>query len=115
MQMQFKACPQCSQSMPEDAAVCMRCGHQFNNPYQNPPYAGQPNYSVPYPHAPPRAGPSGLSIASLVLGIVGLMSICFWFISGPCSLLAVIFGILSLKGEGRGMAIAGLICGGIAV
>ena len=55
-----------------------------------------------------------MSIASLVLGLVGL-PLCFIFIP---SLLAVIFGFVGLsqiKNEppqkGRGMAIAGIILG----
>jgi len=61
----------------------------------------------------------GLAIASLVCGLL------FWLgVPGfVCSILAVIFGIIQLKNikktpkqyGGRGMAIAGLILGGIGV
>jgi hypothetical protein len=66
----------------------------------------------------PSQGGAGLGIASMVLGIVGLFfSFCCYtmVISLPCAVMAIIFGIMGLKGEGRGMAIAGLITGGIAI
>ena len=51
-------------------------------------------------------GGNGFSIASLVLGILGLFR--YGWLLGP---LAIIFGIIGLNREGRGMAIAGLILG----
>ena len=51
-------------------------------------------------------GGNGFSIASLVLGILGLFS--YGLLLGP---LAIIFGIIGLNREGRGMALAGLILG----
>ncbi len=58
----------------------------------------------------------GKAIAALVLGIVALVfSCCCTYIGIICGVLAVIFGILEIKknGEGKGMAIAGTVCGGI--
>lgn len=55
----------------------------------------------------------GFAIASMVLGIVALVFFCIWYISIPCGILAIIFGILAIKSTGRGMAIAGLITGSI--
>ena len=51
-------------------------------------------------------GGNGFSIASLVLGILGLFR--YGLLFGP---LAIIFGIIGLNREGRGMALAGLILG----
>ena len=50
-----------------------------------------------------------MSIAALVCGIVGL----FYggLILGP---LAIVFGVIGMKRDGRGMAIAGLACGIVA-
>lgn len=58
----------------------------------------------------------GKAIAALVLGIVAVVfSCCCTYVGIICGVLAVIFGILEIKknGEGKGMAIAGTICGGI--
>ena len=65
--------------------------------------------------------PSGMAIASLILGIVSVLSICGFHVgllAGlPCSILAVVFGFIA-KGKanrqeagGRGMAVAGPIMG----
>jgi hypothetical protein len=67
--------------------------------------------------APPSTSPdrSALAIGSLILGIVGL---CAWLLplcGLPVSLAAVILGALSLKSSRRGMAIAGLILGVLAL
>src|SRR5438552_7611412 len=81
---------------------------------------GQPP-PVP-PTQPPDVNPSktsGLAIASLVLGILGLT--CILPIIGP--ILAIIFGIVALNQisksrggvTGQGQAIAGLVLGGISL
>ena len=57
----------------------------------------------------------GLSIASMVLGIVALVLFCLWFISIPCSILAIIVGVIGMKKGGKGMAIAGLVLGIVAL
>lgn len=56
-------------------------------------------------------GTSGLAIASMVLGIVSLCISCIPIISIICSILGLVFGCISLRGNksGRGMAIAGII------
>jgi len=58
---------------------------------------------------------NGLSIAALVLGIVSIVLWCVWFISIPCSILALIFGILGIKKPGKGFALTGLITGAISL
>ncbi|RKI41158.1 DUF4190 domain-containing protein [bacterium D16-51] len=63
---------------------------------------------------------SGLAIASMVCGIIGLV-VCIvpivQAISFILDVLSIIFGLISLvkKREGKGMAIAGVVCGGIAL
>lgn len=58
---------------------------------------------------------SGLSIAAMVLGIVSIVTWCAWFISIPCSILALIFGIIGVKKPGKGMAITGIVTGSIVL
>ena len=57
----------------------------------------------------------GLSIAAMVLGIVSLCMLCLWYVSIPCAILAVIFGLVGRKKGGKGMAITGLVLGVIAL
>lgn len=63
----------------------------------------------------PKKEKKGFCIASMVLGIVALVFFCIWYISIPCGILAVIFGILGIKTINKGMAIAGLITGSIGL
>ena len=52
----------------------------------------------------------GMSIASMVLGLVGLIVAAI-----PCGILAIIFSVLGRKKGGKGFAIAGLVLGIIDV
>lgn len=59
----------------------------------------------------------GLSIASMVLGIIALVLFCIPYVCIPCGLIGIILGGVSLakKQGGKGMAIAGLVCSIIAI
>jgi hypothetical protein len=71
---------------------------------------------VPLPTKPS----SGISIASMVLGIVGV-SVCLCWSFGVPSILAIIFGHVGAKEtrdggkSGHGFAVAGLVTGYIGV
>ena len=58
-----------------------------------------------------QAGNCGFSIASMVLGIIAVLSCFFWFITIPCSILAIVFSVIGKKKGGKRMATAGLILG----
>ena len=88
-----------------------------NNPYQSP------NQQTPYSQSPEPATPpanDGFAIASMILGIIGLITCFLGIIFGG---LAVIFGHLSISRinkspqikSGKGMAIAGLVTGYISL
>lgn len=87
-------------------------------------YHGQPaGYYPPdvmpggTPAPPPPRPNSGLAVASLILGLTGV--VVSWFTFGIPSLLALIFGIVGIRQttnrqrEGRGMAIAGTVLGAV--
>jgi hypothetical protein len=77
------------------------------------------------PYTPSKAGgdPSKdwMAIASLVLGILNLCSICSFFIPFACCLTilitigAIVFGILGMKSTKRTLAIVGLALGGLGL
>lgn len=87
--------------------------NRTNNPYTSP----QTQAGISSQTTTPT---DGLSIASLVLGIVSIMSCYVW---GLFAIPAVIFGHMSLKKintsptpvAGKGMAIAGLVMGYIGI
>lgn len=58
---------------------------------------------------------TGMGIAALTLGIISIVSALFWYISIPTSILAIIFGIISIKKVGSNLGKAGLITGIIGI
>jgi DNA-directed RNA polymerase subunit RPC12/RpoP len=95
-------CPRCNGTSPISANNCKGCGMPFTMEGTTLEAAGTSN---------------GFCVASLVLGIIGLPAACA--IIPP--VLAVIFGIIGYNqvsrggesGGGKGMAIAGIICGSV--
>ena len=57
----------------------------------------------------------GYCIAALVLGIIALIFSCVFYLSLPCAILAIVFGIIGIKSKEKGMAVAGLITGAIGL
>lgn len=93
-------CPRCRAMSPVTANNCKSCGMPFTMEGTTLEASGTSN---------------GFCVASLVLGIIGLPASCA--VIPP--VLAIIFGIIGynqvtksgVEGGGRGMAIAGIICG----
>ncbi|GHJ50415.1 hypothetical protein Cs7R123_77570 [Catellatospora sp. TT07R-123] len=91
------------------------------SPYQQPPVSAQPygQYAYgqqPYPQ-PASGGTNGMAIASLVLGIAGVLTCCCYGFGALPGLIGAILGHLSMKQirernqDGRGLAIAGIATG----
>ncbi|GGH30211.1 DUF4190 domain-containing protein [Paenibacillus segetis] len=95
----------------------------MDNNYKDPQYGFSP---LTQSYVPPQAKTSGKAITSLVLGIISLITLplggiivlgIIGFFSG---IVAIVFSSLSFKEikrvqvRGRGMAIAGLVCGIVA-
>ena len=99
---QIIRCPRCSTASPITANNCKTCGMPFTMEGTTLEAAGTSN---------------GFCVASLVLGIIGIPLGCTFI----TPLLAVVFGIIGYTqvqkgggaGGGKGMAIAGIVCGAI--
>jgi hypothetical protein len=97
-------CPRCSAISPITANNCKSCGMPFTMEGTTVEAAGTSN---------------GYCVASLVLGIISLVTFCLPI---PAA-LAIVFGLVGYnqvtknggEGGGKGMAIAGMVCGGISV
>jgi predicted RNA-binding Zn-ribbon protein involved in translation (DUF1610 family) len=97
-------CPRCQRQNAMSSNNCSGCGLPFT-------MDGTAGESI--------AGSNTWAVASLVLGIVGIPTFCLVV---P-ALLAIVFGVLALRGSnqpasaqaGRGMAIAGIVLGVISV
>lgn len=97
-------------------------GVSFEEPYKQPVVASAPNYSTytsntaTAPAKTNNGGNIGFSIASMICGIFSIICCCsvFGFVTG---IVALIFGIVTVKSNfaGKGMAIAGIITGGIGI
>ena len=100
---QMIRCPRCAGASPITANNCKGCGMPFTMEGTTLEAAGTSN---------------GFCVASLVLGIIGIPAFCA---AGIPAILAVIFGIIGYnqvsksgaEGGGKGMAIAGIVLGGI--
>ena len=53
----------------------------------------------------------GFNITSMILGIISVVSFCWWYLSIPAGIVAIIFSIAGKKDAGRGMGVAGLVLG----
>lgn len=63
----------------------------------------------------PKNERKGFNITSMILGIVAVVCVCWWYISLPCAIIAIIFSIAGKNDAGRGMGIAGLVLGIVAL
>ena len=74
-----------------------------------PPY-------YPSPIAPNQNG-DGLAVASLVLGILSIVTCCAWILSIVCGIIGLILGIAAKVKGSSGMSVAGIVlnCCGIAL
>ncbi|MFJ2115196.1 MULTISPECIES: DUF4190 domain-containing protein [unclassified Streptomyces] len=93
------------------------------------PGYGYPGYTAPAPAASGYPGygqtgwqqspANGMGVAALVLGIIAMVTFCFWGLGVILGVLALIFGIVgrrrATRGEATngGMALAGIILGAI--
>jgi hypothetical protein len=114
----------------ENAAATPQTGPQYQYPSQYPPGSYPlgpypPGYPPPPSYyrgpQPPVAPKNGLGIASLVLAVVGLLSVATVFAPIVLGIVAVVIGFF---GRGRakrgtanngGVAIAGIVLGGLAI
>ncbi len=129
-------CKVCGKELPDGSTQCSECGTPVDgNGYQEvhrdsqgtgsrfdtgdgyyqdnrDQYGGYYQQEPVYEHQ--SGARRGFAIASMVLGIIGLVGVCCSMMTyGGLSLilgvLGLIFGILGLKSQGKGMAIAGII------
>src|SRR4030043_388958 len=98
-------CPKCGAQIADGSNFCTSCGVAFVR-----------TAAVPPPRPTGIVRNSGMAVASLVLGLVGL------FVIPPSSILAIIFGAVAMNQtnknpnlKGKGMALAGLVLGIVAI
>ena len=89
-------------------------------------YNTAPDYNPSSGYNPPPGGSSngyygqppsqGFGIASMVCGILALVTCCIWCLSVPLGIVSIVLGILQIqKKTAKGMAIAGIVCSVIGI
>ncbi len=108
-------CPSCGTQNADDSKFCQNCGRALTGTTETPQTTPPPVTSSQTQPVTAEVRTSGLAVASLVLGIIGLLI-------NLLGVLAIIFGAISLgqinrepELKGKGMAIAGLVLGIIVV
>ncbi|MBA7621933.1 hypothetical protein ES703_29303 [subsurface metagenome] len=106
-------CSKCGEKNPDDGKFCSKCGEALVATKAPKAPAAAP---APAPRAAAGERTSGLAIAALVMGIAAFV------VFGPLAVLAIIFGAIGISQankdpnlKGKGMAVAGLVLGIIAV
>ena len=56
-----------------------------------------------------------MHVVSLVLGIISIVTVLFWYLSLPCGIVSIVFGIKSYKKYDQKVGLAGMILGIIGV
>lgn len=87
----------------------------FEN-YSDPYAQSQTMYNTPQQPLQPQKGPSkAMAIISMICGILSLLCCCYGVVAVVLGGAAIALAIISLvtKKGGKGMAITGIICGGI--
>lgn len=106
-------CKNCGKEINDQAVVCVHCGCAVANAA---PKAANPTA----PMVGAGNDGKGLSIAALVLGLIGLVFAWFgWFcyVALACAIAGIIFGGMGMNkskaanGKASGLAVAGLVLG----
>lgn len=130
-EMTTKICPCCVAENPKESKFCINCGNKFEEPeirqeidihYEDAPIEitdTEPTIytdKTVYPDDKENNGNIGFAIASMVCGIMSLLCCCT-FLGLVLGIAAIVLAIITLKNkyDGKGMAIAGIVTGGIGI
>jgi hypothetical protein len=90
-------CSKCGKQVEDGAMFCSGCGAALQN-----------NQNIPVSNENTKKG-AGMAIASLVLGIIGIIAWIIPIIGLPIGIVALVLGILGIKRSSKGMSIAGIV------
>lgn len=111
-------CPNCGAQIPQGTSFCQLCGTsvqnaqpQYQSQYQYPTYPNQ--YGAP-PVKDPEVPGKGQGVASMILGIISLVSFCSFSVPIICAIISIVLGCVSKSkakaaGMKNGMATAGIV------
>lgn len=108
----MKKCLNCNKEYDDSKVLCPECGVSLVSIEPSGQYNQNSAFnqgSVNAYQNPIQEEKKGLSIASMVLGIVGFVAWCLPILGFPVTIVGIVLGIIGMKKGGRGMAIAGII------
>jgi hypothetical protein len=113
-------CPRCGKENPEEQTLCSACGAPLSQAGGRAPLGGLPEAAGPPREPSGQSAPSrtsGLAIASLVVGIVGLLTVVVpVLVALPLGIIALVqIGRSQGRLSGKGPAIAGICLGGCSL
>ena len=91
-------CSKCGKYADDGAVFCSACGASLSN-----------QTSINMMDMTQRKEKKGLAIASMVLGMVGIVAWVIPLIGFPITIVGLVLGIVGLRKDGKGFAIAGLV------
>ncbi|MCD8077048.1 MAG: zinc-ribbon domain-containing protein [Lachnospiraceae bacterium] len=104
-------CRKCGAEIPDQALVCGHCGTSVE-PYDSQEQRRREQEAYRNNNrAEERFASAGCARASLILGILSIVSITMPYITIILSLAAIAFGVLGSRSRRRGQAIAGIVLG----
>lgn len=108
-------CPQCGTTVQDDQTFCPNCGTRVEA------LEASADSGCHQPFTPPVSNNGqSLSIASLVLGVLGVIGVFIplvWYLAAICAILGIILGAkgrqmsITFTGSASGLATAGLVLG----
>jgi hypothetical protein len=104
------ACPSCGERLQLDEHLADR---RVRCPGCHSEFIPSMSMGSHYPSQPARG--SGMAIAALVLGIIGMVGWCLPICGFPINLAGLVLGIMGQNSPSRGMAIAGAVLSGIGL
>ena len=111
-------CMKCNTPVMAGANACGTCGQVMavsgGQPPQAPPQAPMNQYQQ-MPMQRVEKDQKGLAIASLVLGIVGMVAWIIPLFGFPAAMTGLVLGIMGQKSSAKTMAIIGIALSGLAL
>lgn len=100
-------CKYCGSEIPDDAGFCPKCGKSLTGGFTQQQNASGQNEI--------KNNKKGMAVASLVLGIIGLIAWIIPLVGFPIAITGLVLGIIGIKKGGKGMAIAGIVLASICL